>query len=118
MKIFLDDTVQVKSLKRKWSNRMNKVWSATATAYDACLQQSPPETVQMYGGEIGKLFNIYIEESPALQITDKLVISSPNKRRDNTLFTIKSIKFVAPEFSSTTYTLIIGVKDQRSTGLA
>ena len=75
MKYFLDKIITLKRLRAIDNNR--SVYSATGTAdgYPASLQEPNFEKVAMYGGQIGNMWECYVEENcPALE-GDQVVIS-------------------------------------------
>lgn len=75
MKYFLSKIITLRRLRAVDTNR--SVYSATGTAdgYPASLQETNPDKIAMYGGQIGNLWECYVEEEcPALE-ADKVVIS-------------------------------------------
>lgn len=75
MQYFLDRTLTLRRLRAIDSNR--SVYSATGTAdgYPACQQEPSPQKQQMYQGQIGNLWECYVEEyCPALE-GDQVMIS-------------------------------------------
>jgi len=76
VKYFLDRYITLRRLRAADTNR--SIYSATGTAdgYPASLQEPAPDKVQMYGGQIGNLWECFVEEDcPALE-GDQVVISS------------------------------------------
>jgi len=73
MKYFLSKIITLRRLKSVDINR--SVYSATGTAdgYPASQQEPNPNKVQMYGGQIGNLWECYVEDCPALE-GDQVVI--------------------------------------------
>jgi len=74
MKYWLTKIILLKRLRAIDSNR--SVYSATGTAdgYPASLQEPNFKKVQMYGGQIGNMWECYVEETcPALE-GDQVVI--------------------------------------------
>ena len=76
MKYFLDRILNLRRLRAVDSNR--SVYSATGTAdgYPTSQQELSPDKVAMYGGQIGNMWECYVEEDcPALE-ADQVVIKS------------------------------------------
>jgi len=68
MQYFLSKTITLRRLRAIDQNR--SVYSATGTAdgYSASVQEPSPNKTQMYGGQIGNLWECYVEEDcPALE---------------------------------------------------
>lgn len=94
MKYFLDRVITLRRLRAIDSNR--SVYSATGTAdgYPASQQEPSPQKIAMYGGQIGNLWECYVEEDcPALE-ADQVVIASQ-------IYSIKDMKVM--DFGSQHY---------------
>jgi len=77
MRYFLSKNLTLRRLRAIPGDVNRSVYSATGTAdgYPASLQESSPDKVAMYGGQIGNLWECFIEEDvPALE-GDQVVIS-------------------------------------------
>lgn len=76
MQYFLDKVITLRRLRAVDSNRSAYSATGTADGYPASLQEPAPDKIQMYGGQIGNLWECYVEEDcPALE-ADKVVINS------------------------------------------
>ncbi len=77
MQYFLDRVLSLRRLRRIGSTDRS-AYSATGTAdgYPASVQEPSPNKIAMYGGQIGNLWEAYVEEDcPALE-ADQVVIKS------------------------------------------
>lgn len=75
MRYFLDRNLTVRRLRRIDANR--SAYSATGTAYDCSFQDSQPDRIQMVGGQIGKVYDIYVSESNVnIQSGDEVIVGS------------------------------------------
>jgi len=101
MKFFLDRVITLRRLRAIDSNR--SVYSATGTAdgYPASQQEPSPDKMAMYGGQIGNLWECYVEEDcPALE-ADQVVINS-------VVYSVQNMKVM--DFGSQHYKRLIIVK--------
>lgn len=75
MKYFLSKTLTLRRLRAIDSNR--SVYSATGTAdgYSVCQQEPSPAKMAMYGGQIGNLWECYVEDDCPAMEADQVVIS-------------------------------------------
>ena len=100
MKYFLDKIITLRALK----DRNNfQVYSATGTAggYPASVQEPSPEKVQMYQGQIGNMWECFVEEDCPAVDADQVVISS-------VLYSIQNVKVM--DFGGQHYKKLIIVK--------
>lgn len=73
MRYFLDRSVSIRRLRRKDANR--SAFSATGTSYDCSFQDTQPDRVQYYNGQIGKTYDVYIDGSSSdIDAGDQVVI--------------------------------------------
>ena len=101
MQYFLDKNVTLRRLRRLDENR--SVFSATGTAdgYWASWQEPSPDRVQFYEGNIGNLFECYVDiDCPANQ-GDQVV-------KSGVVYTLQDIKVM--DFGSTQYKRLTVVK--------
>ena len=76
MQHFLDRIITLRRLRAIDSNRSAYSATGTADGYPASQQEPSPAKIEMYGGQIGNLWECYVEvECPALE-ADQVVISS------------------------------------------
>lgn len=98
---FLDRQITIRRLHRIDANR--SAYSATATAYDASIQDPSPDKVQMFNGIIGKLYEVYVPDSSTdIRVTDKVVCNSVQ-------YTVRAIETV--DFGGNTFLTLIVEKD-------
>jgi len=98
MRYFLDSTILIKRLHMKDINR--SVFSATGTAggYLGSWQEPSPDKIQMYEGQIGKMFVCFLDISCPIQAGDKLI-------KDSITYSVRDIKI--NEFGSTHFKRVI-----------
>ncbi len=100
MKYFLDKSVSLRRLRMVDTNR--SVYSATGTASYACSWQEPsPERQNLYEGQIGNLFECYVDITNPAVDGDQVV-------RDSLIYSVKSVKVM--DFGSTQYKRLTVVK--------
>ena len=102
MKYFLSKIITLRRL-RATGYADNAAYSATGTAdgYPASLQEPAPDKVQMYGGQIGNLWECYVEEEcPALE-GDQVVI-------DGQIYSVQNMR--VEDFSALPYKRLTIVK--------
>lgn len=76
MKYFLDKVLTIRRLRAVDSNRSTYSATGTADGYPCCQQEPSANKVQMYEGQIGNIWECYVEEDcPAVE-ADQVVISS------------------------------------------
>jgi hypothetical protein len=105
MKYFLTKVITLRRLKAVDSNR--SVYSATGTAdgYPACQQEPSPAKIQMYGGQIGNIWECFVQEDcPAVE-ADQVVINS-------LVYSVQNIKVM--DFGSQHYKRLTIVKHGNS----
>lgn len=61
MRYFLDRGITVRRLRQK--SGTHSAYSATGTVWQASFQDTAPDKVQYYNGQIGKTYDIYIPDS-------------------------------------------------------
>lgn len=85
MRFFLNKTITVRRLIQKDINR--SVFSATGTAdgYFASVQEPRPDRIQMYGGQIGNVFECYVEEDCPADDGDQVV-------KDGVKYSVQNVK--------------------------
>jgi hypothetical protein len=76
MKYFLSKTILLRRLRGVGGDVNRSVYSATGTAdgYPASLQESSPDKVAMWGGQIGNLWECFVEEDCPAMEADQVVI--------------------------------------------
>ena len=100
MRYFLNDTITVRRLKTKSGDRT--AYSATATAYEASIQQIGVERSQLLEGTIGKQYYCFVEGSPDILDGDQVI-------HGNVTYSVKSVKVV--DFGSTPHYQLIIVRE-------
>ena len=100
MKYFLNDIVTIRRLKTKSGDRT--AYSATATAYEASIQQLGVEKSQLLEGTIGKQYYCFVEGSPDILDGDQII-------HGNVTYSVKSVKVV--DFGSTPYYQLVLVRE-------
>ncbi len=99
MKYFLDKKVTFKRLRVKTGNRT--AYSATGTSLYSSWQNPALETIQMYEGQIGKLYQVFLDGEVGYDRSDQVV-------RDGVTYQIRDIKVV--DFGSQHFTKLIVVE--------
>ena len=75
MRYFLDRNVTVRRLRNQGTNL--SAFSATGTAYTCSFQDPTPERTQLYNGQIGKTYEVFIPNaSTNINEADQIVIGS------------------------------------------
>jgi hypothetical protein len=75
LRYFLDRLLTVRRLHRKDSNL--SAYSATGTAFNCSFQDPTPDRLQLIGGQIGKVYDVYVPDSSSnIQAGDQLIIAS------------------------------------------
>ena len=100
MQYFLNSIITLRALK----DRNNfQVYSATGTAagYPASVQEPSPEKVQMYQGQIGNMWECFVEEDCPAVDADQVVIS-------DVLYSVQNVKVM--DFGGQHYKKLIIVK--------
>jgi hypothetical protein len=93
MKYFLDKNISLRRLRRLDANR--SVYSATGTSAYPCSWQEPsPDRAQFYEGDIGNLFECYVEISCPGREGDEVV-------KNGVIYTLRDVKTM--DFGSTQY---------------
>ncbi len=102
MKYFLSKVINLRRL-RATGYADNTAYSATGTAdgYPASLQEPSPEKVAMYEGQIGNLWECYVEEECPVLEADQVVIS-------NIIYSVQNVKVM--DFGSQHYKRLTIVK--------
>lgn len=99
MKYFLDKSVSFRRLRIKSGDR--SAFSATGTV-EKCSWQTPSlEKIQMYEGQIGKIYSVYFDGELEWGRGDEVV-------RDGVIYKIRDIKIV--DFGSQHYTELVVVE--------
>jgi len=101
MQYFLDRTLTLRRLRAVDTNR--SVYSATGTAagYPASVQEPSADKVQMYGGQIGNLWECYVEEDCPAGEADQVVIAG-------VVYSVQNIKVM--DFGSQHYKRLVITK--------
>lgn len=99
MKYFLDKKVSFRRLRVKTGNR--SAYSATGTVALASWQNTSLETVQMYEGQIGKMYQVFLDGEVPYTRSDQIV-------RDGAIYDIRDIKLM--DFGSQHFTKLIVVE--------
>ena len=76
MQFFLSKVITLRRLRAIDSNRSAYSATGTADGYPACQQEPSPDKIAMYGGQIGNLWECYVEEDCPAMEADQVVISS------------------------------------------
>jgi len=76
MQYFLDKVITLRRLRSLDTNRSAYSATGTADGYPANVQEPSPDKIQMYGGQIGNLWECYTEEECPGQEGDQIVINS------------------------------------------
>lgn len=76
MKYFLDREITIRRLKSTAGDKT--AYSATATAYSAGIQTMQAEQAQLYGGDIGRLYEIYVMPIEADILDDDEIVCNEN----------------------------------------
>ena len=76
MKYFLDRILTLRRLRAIDSNRSAYSATGTADGYYTSQQEPSPDKIQMYGGQIGNMWECYVEEDCPAMEADQVVISS------------------------------------------
>ena len=101
MKYFLSKVVTIRRLRAIDSNRSAYSATGTADGYPASLQEPRAEKVAMYGGQIGNLWECFVEEDcPALE-ADQVVINSQ-------VYSVQNVKVM--DFGSQHYKRLVIVR--------
>jgi hypothetical protein len=101
MKFFLDKVITLRRLKMIDTNRSSYSATGTAEGYSASVQEPSPDKQQMYGGQIGNLWECYVEDCPALD-GDQVVINGET-------YSVQNIKVM--DFGIQHYTRLTIVKN-------
>ena len=94
MDYFLDKSITLRRLEEVDANR--SVYSATGTAvgYPASWQEPSAETIQMYGGQIGDFYSVFVKIACPVQEGDHVVRSG----REYSVRDVKVMDFGATQF--------------------
>ena len=100
MRFFFDRNVTLRRLRRIDENR--SVYSATGTAegYPCSFQEPSPERMQFYDGNIGDLYEIYVDESCPIARGDKAVVN-------NVIYSVQDMKLVDPGWGMVNFKRVI-----------
>lgn len=75
MRYFLDRSLTVRRQRRIDANR--SAFSATGTAYDVSFQDMQPDRQEMTPGQIGKVYDVYVDDPNAnILAGDEVIIGS------------------------------------------
>jgi len=101
MLYFLDKTITIRRLEEIDDNRT--VYSATGTAvgYLCSWQEPSAETLQMYEGQIGDFYSVFVQIACPVQDGDQVV-------RDEKIYSVRDVKVM--DFGATQYKRLIVVK--------
>ena len=106
MKYFLSKVLTIRRLRAIDSNRQAYSATGTADGYPTCQQEPSPQKVAMYGGQIGNMWEAYVEENcPALE-ADQVVISGQ-------IYSVRDMKVM--DFGSQHYKRLTIVKPGNNT---
>ncbi len=73
MRHFLDRSFTVRRFKK--INATRSAFSATGTAYGCGIQQLTPEAAQLHEGQIGRMYDVFVDETSAnVRVGDEVVI--------------------------------------------
>ena len=101
MKYFLSKYITLRRLRAIDSNRSAYSATGTADGYPASLQEPNADRIQMYGGQIGNLWECFVEiDCPALE-GDQVVIS-------NQVYSVQNVR--VEDFASLPYIRLTIVK--------
>lgn len=102
MRYFLDRTTTLRRLK-KIGTTDRSAYSATGTAYDISQQDMQPDKVNLYGGIIGKTYDLYSPDSSTpVNAGDEVVIA-------NARYSIRAKEVI--DFGGTPYIALVAVKE-------
>lgn len=99
MKYFLVERVTFRRLRVKSGNLT--AFSATGTVAMASWQTPSPEKIQMYEGQIGKVYECYLDGTPPYVRGDQVV-------KDGKIYDVRDVKVV--DFGSQHFTKLIVVE--------
>lgn len=102
LEYFFNKSLTIK--RRKYIDINRSVFSATGTACSACIQEPSPEKIALYGGEIGKLFQCFVDISCLAQAGDKIISNGIR-------YSVRDHKTM--DFGSTQYKNLMLVKDDQ-----
>lgn len=101
MLYFLDKTVTLRRLEEIDVNR--SVYSATGTAvgYKCSWQEPSAETLQMYEGQIGDMYSVFVQIACPVQDGDQVV-------RDDVVYSVRDVKVM--DFGATQFKRLVVIK--------
>lgn len=103
MKIFLDKTITIRRLKAKSGYRT--AYSATGTAWEASVQEPNPEMIELFGGKIGQVYEVFLDASCDVREADQIVYN-------NEKYSVKDVKEVSTSWGFVSYKRLIVVKQE------
>lgn len=84
MKYFLSKVITLRRLRAIDSNRSAYSATGTAVGYPSSIQEPNPAKQQMYGGQIGNLYEVYLEEDCPVADGDQIRYSGATYSVQNT----------------------------------
>lgn len=103
MKFFLDKTITIRRLQTKSGNRT--AFSATGTVWAVCIQEPNPEITQLYDGQIGQLYEMFLDDAADIHEADQVVYNGVK-------YSVKDVKSVNTSWGSTNYKRLIVMRKQ------
>lgn len=103
MQFFLDKQITIRRLRTKSGNRT--AFSATGTVWPISLQEPSPEVTQLFDGQIGQLYEMFLDASCDVKEADQVVYNSEK-------YSVKDMKEVNTSWGSTNYKRLIVMKRQ------